>query len=46
MEIREIREIRQRIENKPVVDQLKTIAEIFSDKVVFTLEFQALRIRQ
>jgi phosphoadenosine phosphosulfate reductase len=39
MEIREIREIRQRIENKPVLDQLKTIAEIFSDKAVFTSSF-------
>ena len=35
----EIGEIRQRIENKPVEDQLKTIAEIFRDKVVFTSSF-------
>jgi phosphoadenosine phosphosulfate reductase len=35
----EIREIRQRIENKPVEDQLKTIAEIFRGKVVFTSSF-------
>jgi len=35
----EIGEIRQRIENKPVEDQLKTISEIFRDKVVFTSSF-------
>ena len=35
----EIKEIRQRIENKPVEDQLRTIAEIFRGKVVFTTSF-------
>jgi phosphoadenosine phosphosulfate reductase len=35
----EIKEIKQRIENKPVEDQLRAIAEIFRDKVVFTSSF-------
>ena len=35
----EIKEIRKRIEYKPVEEQLKTIAEIFQDKVVFTSSF-------
>jgi phosphoadenosine phosphosulfate reductase len=35
----EIKEIRDRIENKPVEDQLKTLAEIFPDKVLFTSSF-------
>lgn len=35
----EIKEIKQRLENKPVEDQIKTIAEIFRDKVVFTSSF-------
>jgi phosphoadenosine phosphosulfate reductase len=35
----EIKEIRERIENKTVEDQLKTIAEIFPDEVVFTSSF-------
>ena len=39
MEIKEIKEIKQRIENKPVEDQLKTIAEIFRGNVVFTSSF-------
>ena len=34
----EIKEIRQRI-YKPVEDQLKTLAEIFPDKVIFTSSF-------
>ena len=35
----EIKEIKERLENKPVEDQLKTIVEIFRDKVVFTSSF-------
>ena len=35
----DIEEIRKRIEYKPVEDQLKTLAEIFPDKVVFTTSF-------
>jgi phosphoadenosine phosphosulfate reductase len=35
----EIKEIRKRIENKPVEDQLKILAEIFPDKIVFTSSF-------
>jgi phosphoadenosine phosphosulfate reductase len=35
----EIKEIRKRIENKPVEDQLKTLSEIFPGKVVFTSSF-------
>jgi len=35
----EIKEIKQRMENKPVEDQLKTIAEIFRGNVVFTSSF-------
>jgi phosphoadenosine phosphosulfate reductase len=35
----DIEEIRKRIEYKPVEDQLKAIAEIFPDKVIFTSSF-------
>jgi phosphoadenosine phosphosulfate reductase len=35
----EIKEIRKRIENKPVEDQLKTLVDIFPDKIVFTSSF-------
>jgi len=35
----EIREIKKRLENKPVEDQLKVIAEIFPGRVVFTSSF-------
>jgi phosphoadenosine phosphosulfate reductase len=35
----EIKDIRERIENKRVEDQLKTLAEIFPDKIVFTSSF-------
>jgi phosphoadenosine phosphosulfate reductase len=35
----EIKEIRKRIEKKPLEDQLKTLADIFPDKVVFTSSF-------
>ena len=35
----EIKELRTRVENKPVKDQLKTLAEIFPDKVVFSSSF-------
>jgi phosphoadenosine phosphosulfate reductase len=35
----EINEIRKRIENKPVEDQLKALSEIFPEKVVFTSSF-------
>ena len=35
----EIKEIRKRIEDKPVEDQLKILADIFPDKVVFTSSF-------
>ncbi|HBC80192.1 MAG TPA: phosphoadenylyl-sulfate reductase [Bacteroidales bacterium] len=34
-----IDEIRKRIENKPVEDQLKALSEIFPEKVVFTSSF-------
>jgi len=34
-----IKEMRNKLENKPVEDQLKTLAEIFPDKVVFTSSF-------
>jgi phosphoadenosine phosphosulfate reductase len=35
----EIKEIRKRIENKPVAEQLQTLTKIFPDKLVFTSSF-------
>ena len=35
----EIKEIRDRIENKPVEDQLKILTDVFPDKVLFTSSF-------
>ena len=35
----DIKELRSRIENNPVADQLKTLTKIFPDKLVFTSSF-------